>query len=157
MQQAILFEIRCSHCAKVEVWGLERALRELVHAGRYRTQADFDPDMIRELFLIHADKIDCPKCGQKGLATCIAPYETWTWADEVCCERCGKIIPPERLAAVPGTTLCVQCQSALERGDPGDAVDYCPRCGQIMTLKPVSTGGITRYERVCPNCRPSNR
>jgi hypothetical protein len=157
MQQAILFEVRCLHCGKLEVWGLERALRELVRAGRYRTRADFDPDMIRELFLIHADKINCPQCSQKGLSARIAPKEGWSWADETCCERCGKIIPPERLTAVPDTTLCVPCQMALERGESGDVAKYCPRCGEIMTLKPVASGGITRYEQVCPKCRPRNR
>jgi len=166
MQQAIHFEIRCPHCNTLDLWGLECALRALVKSGRYRTRADFDPDMIRELFIIHADKIDCLDCGQKGLSARIAPNDNccgthcslpWTWADEVCCKHCGKIIPPERLAAVPGTMLCVQCQSALERGDPGDTVEYCPRCGEIMTLKSVLTGGITRYEPTCPNCRPRSK
>jgi len=31
------------------------------------------------------------------------------------CERCGKPIDPERLAAVPETTLCVQCKNASEK------------------------------------------
>ncbi len=153
MPEAILFEIRCSHCRAVEIWGLERALRELVRAGRYRARADFDPDMIRELFLIHADKIECPACGGKGVSARIAPKESWSWADETCCERCGKIIPPERMAVMPNAKFCVTCQSALERGETGDAVEYCPRCGEAMTLRPIPTGGITRYEMTCPHCR----
>ena len=166
MPQSILFEVRCPHCRFVELWGLERALRELVAAGRYRARADFDPDMIRELFLIHSDKIDCPECDRKGLSAKLASSDVWSWADEMCCECCGKIIPVERLAAVPGTTLCVKCQTAMERGETSGlpnanhavgAAEYCPRCGEIMTLKPDSSGGITRYVLACPKCRNFRR
>ena len=31
------------------------------------------------------------------------------------CERCGKDIPTERLDVRPDTTLCVQCQSEVEK------------------------------------------
>jgi len=31
------------------------------------------------------------------------------------CERCGKPIDPERLAALPETTLCVKCKNELEK------------------------------------------
>lgn len=31
------------------------------------------------------------------------------------CERCGKPIDPERLAALPETTLCVKCKNDLEK------------------------------------------
>ena len=153
MQPPILFEVRCVHCRFVELWGLERALRELVQTGRYRARADFDPEMIRELFLIHADKINCPQCDQKTLTARIAPPDFWSWTAETCCEQCGRIISSERLAAVPDATLCISCQTAIERGEPADEAQYCPRCGEIMKLKPVSQSGITRYEPVCPNCR----
>ena len=155
MPQTILFEVRCPDCRFVELWGLERALRELVRAGRYHPRADFDPDMVRELFLIHIDKINCPECDRKGLTAHIASKNTWSWADETCCEQCGKIIPPERLAALPGATLCVTCQTAIERGETLGPVEYCPRCGEIMVLKALASGGITRYERSCPRCRPA--
>lgn len=115
MQPTILLEVRCRRCSFVELWGLERALRELVRAGRYRARADFDPDMIRELFLIHIDQIACPKCAEKCLTARIAPPDAWSWGDEVCCEHCGRIIPPERLAARPGAKLCVLCQAEFER------------------------------------------
>lgn len=32
------------------------------------------------------------------------------------CERCGQEISPERLEALPHTTLCVQCKALEERG-----------------------------------------
>ncbi len=31
------------------------------------------------------------------------------------CQRCGKLISPERLEAMPYATLCVDCQAELER------------------------------------------
>ena len=31
------------------------------------------------------------------------------------CERCGQAIDPDRLEIMPHTTLCVRCQSELER------------------------------------------
>jgi DnaK suppressor protein len=31
------------------------------------------------------------------------------------CERCGDVIPPERLAARPASTTCVRCASARSR------------------------------------------
>ncbi len=31
------------------------------------------------------------------------------------CERCGKPIDPERLKALPETTMCVKCKNELER------------------------------------------
>lgn len=34
------------------------------------------------------------------------------------CERCDGIIHPERLRAMPGATLCVECQSAIEKEAP---------------------------------------
>lgn len=33
------------------------------------------------------------------------------------CEECGRMIPSERLLAVPDATLCVPCQQELERFD----------------------------------------
>jgi DnaK suppressor protein len=31
------------------------------------------------------------------------------------CEGCGKSIPPERLEAKPHATLCIECQSKIEK------------------------------------------
>jgi predicted RNA-binding Zn-ribbon protein involved in translation (DUF1610 family) len=138
----------------MEIWGLEHAMRELVRIARYRATANFDPEIIRELFPIHAAQMECPNCGKMELTARIAPKESWTWADEVCCEYCGKIIPAERLAAVPNATLCVNCQSVAERGELLNDAKYCPRCGDAMTLKSISCGnGITRPTFICPNCR----
>lgn len=31
------------------------------------------------------------------------------------CERCGQPIAPERLEAIPETTLCIKCQTLIEK------------------------------------------
>jgi DnaK suppressor protein len=31
------------------------------------------------------------------------------------CDDCGKPIPPERLEAKPQATLCIECQSKVEK------------------------------------------
>lgn len=31
------------------------------------------------------------------------------------CEKCDELIPDARRAAVPGVTLCIQCQEALDK------------------------------------------
>lgn len=39
-----------------------------------------------------------------------APGRGPEWIDGVaCCRECGEVIPARRLAAVPGTGLCVRC------------------------------------------------
>lgn len=38
------------------------------------------------------------------------------WSDgQPHCRECGEVIPARRLAAVPGTGLCVLCQQAADR------------------------------------------
>jgi hypothetical protein len=32
----------------------------------------------------------------------------------ICCSRCNQLVPPSRLAAVPGTHTCVRCQEEKE-------------------------------------------
>lgn len=45
-----------------------------------------------------------------GRVTNRAPGRGPEWIDGVpCCRECGEVIPAWRLAAVPGTGLCVRC------------------------------------------------
>ena len=37
------------------------------------------------------------------------------------CQRCGEAIAPERLEALPHATLCIECQTAIERARGGGA------------------------------------
>lgn len=46
------------------------------------------------------------------------------------CTYCNAVIPPERLNAVPGSTLCVRCQEKAEnvKTDTSHSGEICPRC-----------------------------
>jgi predicted RNA-binding Zn-ribbon protein involved in translation (DUF1610 family) len=52
----------------------------------------------------------------------------------------------------PNADLCVACQAKSDRGEASDAPEYCPRCGNLMTLRQVRRG-LTRYVMACPSCR----
>ncbi len=45
------------------------------------------------------------------------------------CERCGKPIPPERLEVKPDATMCVNCQTEVERLQRRGLVVQRPRWG----------------------------
>lgn len=71
------------------------------------------------------------------------------WGDPNPCEVCGKMIPAERLAVFPDSKVCAACQGKLDRGESVGNVEYCPRCGSPMTLRPTRGAGIMRYQMVC--------
>ncbi|OGR21896.1 MAG: hypothetical protein A3J85_03200 [Desulfobacula sp. RIFOXYA12_FULL_46_16] len=50
------------------------------------------------------------------------------------CRECGEIIPEPRRKAVPGVSLCVPCQSALEARQ-APPVGYNRRAGKDSQLK----------------------
>ena len=114
-------------------------------------------------------KITSARRTQKGSAAYDDGGDTaWKDIDPVLCEDCGQPIPPERLAIVPETTVCVQCKQMRERDgirgrdswvssyDPqGGEEDFCPRCGAPMRLRTTTDDRITRYISVCSaGCRP---
>lgn len=45
------------------------------------------------------------------------------------CERCGKPIPPERLEVKPDATMCVNCQTEVERLQRRGLIIQRPRWG----------------------------
>ena len=111
----MLFEIKCNKCNYYQLWGVEQSISALVRVGKLNFKSDFDVDLIKELFPIHAGSIICPQCKTVGSITAkVAPKKQWAWADEVHCEDCGSEIPPQRLAAVPKTVRCVKCQQLFD-------------------------------------------
>ncbi len=151
------FHVVCLSCDFQQYWGIEAIARALIQIGKLRPTAEFHPDIFCELFQAHSGKIPCPVCRECGLSVREATGEEITWDDAVRCEDCGKEIPAERLEAVPGTTLCVACLKKQETGERSpDQIEYCPRCGSPMELRPDRSGGITRYVSTCtgsPGCR----
>lgn len=114
--ETVAFEIRCRNCDYVELWGLERAIRELIRARKLSVKTDFDAILIQELFRVNCRSVPCPKCRSLATLTAEVPKKNqWTWADEVRCEDCGQEIPAARVAAVPGVSRCVSCQQVFEK------------------------------------------
>lgn len=128
-------------------------VRWLLKIRKIRPGREPDLEILTELFHAMAGQLACPECGATGLIIGPADDEA-DWPGERPCAACGKLISAERLEALPNTTLCAACQRAEEEGRPKVEVDYCPRCGAPMTLRPTTTGGVTRYKLVCTgNCR----
>jgi hypothetical protein len=108
-----------------------------------------------EVLRASAGKLACPQCEAVGL-TAATPDDGVDWPEAATCVGCGKLIPPERLEALPGTTRCAACQDAEETGQGPSEAEYCPRCGSPMAPRLAGGGGIARYVMTCtavPPCR----
>jgi len=159
MQNGIgYYELRCSVCDWLQLCGPGMMRDWLRKVGKIRATSDMDSAILVELFCSCASQYVCPECGQHGLHVAAETDEDWPQA--VSCEVCSKPIPAERLAAIPGTTLCAVCQEKEEQGVDTTQPEYCPSCGALMIVRPSSSGGITRYVASCtgnPPCRPGRR
>jgi predicted RNA-binding Zn-ribbon protein involved in translation (DUF1610 family) len=119
-----------------------------------RPSSQPEPELIGELFRSAAGRFTCPACQTIGLSTrgfVEESDEAWGMARP--CESCGQAIARERLEVFPQTRLCVACQAGADRGQRDAQDEYCPRCGNVMTLRPRVNQGLARYAMVCPKCR----
>ncbi|HZL88078.1 MAG TPA: TraR/DksA C4-type zinc finger protein [Pirellulaceae bacterium] len=96
---------------------------------------------------------NCPGCGAAGYSVAAADDFADEFAAAKECSACGQRIPPERLELFPDATLCVDCQSAIDRGSAPDTQEFCPRCGSRMQVRAARGAGVARYALVCPQCR----
>lgn len=149
------YELRCRQCSWTEVCGTEGMVRWLLKVKKIRPGREPDLEILVELFHAVAGQLACPECGATGLTIALAD-DSADWPEDRPCAACGKLISSERLEAIPDATLCAACQNAEEEGRPRVDLEYCPKCGALMTLRPTKTGGLTRYKLVCtanPPCR----
>lgn len=143
-------ELTCPSCSKVERCQYAQMLARLQGVGVMRRSKDPEPTLVRELFESTADRFVCSNCGHPGLVVRVAQDDDWAdWDDAVSCRDCRKPIPPERLEIFPGTKLCAACQQKDDSG-ANDEPEYCPRCGDIMSVRLKS--GTSRYVMSCPSC-----
>ncbi len=106
--------------------------------------------MVNELFVSTAERFKCANCEHVGLQVTDAhDDDLGDWGEAIACKGCRKPIPPERLEIFPGTTLCATCQQKDDSG-ANDEPEYCPRCGDIMSVQLKS--GTSRYVMSCPGC-----
>jgi len=148
-----LAELACGKCHWTNACGPTAMLAWLRTVKMARRDTEPDLDVIGELFRAAAGRFQCPRCGSVGLA--VRPCdeendEDWGMARK--CEACGRPIDAQRLQVFPQTRRCVDCQARAEGGQDDGPAEYCPRCGNVMQLRP-SARGVTRYTLVCPQCR----
>jgi len=123
--------------------------------GSLRREKEPSPELILELFRSAADRLRCSECGHTGvvIAPCENECDDDAWGMPRGCTSCGKPIPAERIELFPDIRLCVDCQRREESGAVDEQREFCPKCGAVMTLVSRRTGGISRYEMKCPECR----
>lgn len=147
-------DLACQHCDWHTMCGPPQMLHWLKTAEMVRRDAAPDVELLPELLRAAAGRMKCPKCGQTGLAAEAnrdnTDDEDWGMARK--CAGCEEPIPAERLEVFPNAELCVECQARSDRGETSGAVDYCPHCGSVMTMR-QDRRGVTRYVMACPQCR----
>ncbi len=151
-------ELACPKCGWTTVCGPGAMLQWLRAVKMARRDTEPDPELIAELFRSAAGRFECPDCQAKGLIVRASQVEAEEQDDEAwgmarICQSCRRPIPRERLEVFPDTRLCVACQSKDDRKEQGGEVEYCPRCGSVMSLRQTSGAGLTRYKMTCPTCR----
>jgi Zn finger protein HypA/HybF involved in hydrogenase expression len=149
-------ELRCPACPWAEVCGPEAVAGWLRRARKLRARSAAEWDILHEVLQATAGQLACPGCGHVGLSIAPARDEAADWPGARPCSACGQTISEERLRAVPATALCAACQQDEERGRAITEIEYCPRCGAPMELRPAKGGGVARYVLVCtgsPPCR----
>jgi len=143
-------ELVCPACAAVERCGYSQMLMRLQGVGVMRRSKDPEPTLVRELFGSTADRFACATCERVGLHVRQGEADDWEdWGGAVACKSCRQPIPRERLEIFPGTKLCAACQQKDDAG-ANDEPEYCPRCGNIMSVRLKS--GTSRYVMSCPTC-----
>ncbi len=150
------YETACPECGWSELCGPEGMARRMVSARRLKRTSELSLEMLSELFRAAAGSLICPECEHVGLKLKPRSDLDENWPGGRACSACAKTIPQERLELYPEATLCAACQGKIDRGERVGDMDYCPRCGAPMQLRPRQSGGITRYEMVCtarPPCR----
>jgi ssDNA-binding Zn-finger/Zn-ribbon topoisomerase 1 len=126
----------------------------LRQAKMLRRDVQPEPELLGELLRAAVPKLACPRCGATRLAIRpIAEENDEDWGMARVCEECGRPIARERLEVFPDARLCVTCQATADRGGLAGPQEYCPRCGNLMTVRQTRAAGITRYTLACPKCR----
>ncbi len=122
-----------------------------------RRDAEPDAATVEELLRHAASRFVCVACEAIGLELFDEdPHAAAAWGEAVKCEVCQTVIPRERLEVLPGTRRCANCQSREEQGQEVDTADYCPRCGDILQLRPRTGSGLAGYRAYCPTCGRSS-
>ena len=153
--QPLFVRLRCPRCHSSTSCGADEIANRLLVAGKLRRGSQPEWEILVELFRAAAQSFGCDDCGAEGMIVGPADdgEDDGDWGGGKNCEACGRPIASERLQALPATTLCTDCASKEEAGESLEPREFCPRCGAVMTLRQRTTGGLTRYQMICPGCR----
>jgi hypothetical protein len=134
--------------------------------GLLRRAAHPPDELVRELLVANAGRLNCDQCRSVGLVISARSNGDFDvdfdgegegdWQQAVTCEVCRVPIPPERLAVFADARRCVGCQDVADRGESPDEPEFCEKCGSLVELRVSHAGGMTRYKRFCtgiPACR----
>lgn len=142
--------LRCRACGADEDCGPDQILEKLRRLGMFRRESQPPPEVLDELLARAAARLACGACHKCGLE--VRSAGEVSWGDARRCLGCGGSIARERLELFPETELCAACQQKSERAG-GGVPEYCPKCGNVMALRPVHGRGVTHYRLTCPQCR----
>jgi len=146
-----LCRLRCPACDWQTICDSVDVLGRVQVAGMLKRETDPEWGYLFELFSSVAKRLSCESCSHQGLV-CeeVDADDEGDWPEARKCEVCKQVIPAERLEVFPKALRCAVCQ---ESNAPGadDEVEYCGRCGAVMTMR-QSASGITRYKMVCSEC-----
>jgi predicted RNA-binding Zn-ribbon protein involved in translation (DUF1610 family) len=144
------FRLTCPRCGWQSLCDPAEMFARLKTLGMLKRAGEPEWEIVVELFAAAAGRMQCSSCGRTGLMAVPVSETDSDWAEARRCEVCGQPIPRERLLVFPNARRCVGCQ-ALDQSATS-TLDYCPRCGAVMTLRQSRATGITKYELVCPAC-----
>lgn len=148
------WQLRCPACNEMAVFDRAQIIARLDRRGILRRDRKPSTDLLCELLKSAAAAWRCSACQQVGLIVApVEPLDDEDWGMDRRCQRCGQVIPAERLEVFPDAQICATCKQMEQDRPVEDEPQYCPRCGSIMELKPSRGPGISRYEMRCPDCR----
>lgn len=143
-------ELVCPHCQATEICGSAQMLARLRSLSLLRREAKPEASLLVELFRCSVSKFACHACDAIGLD--VREPSSEGWGEARTCIDCFSRIPSERLELFPDAKRCAACE-AKSQSHAGLDREFCPRCGEVLTLKLRRGGGIARYDMTCPHCR----
>lgn len=147
--------ILCKHCGR-KVLLTNDLLARILNNNRIN-----DSSLTEQDFSLLTSMLKCTCCGKKNaevfLTGSLKEKLFCNSLPAVTCKICNNPIPEERLRAVPGTDMCVNCKDNDEKGLLNKSEPYfCKRCGAKMVWRFTKQVLPTRYFLGCsrfPSCR----
>ena len=148
-----LVELGCPRCGETSLSSAGEIAHRLAANGMLRRESDPEWEVMVELLKSLASSLTCSDCAHQGLVVREADeFDDEAWGMGRRCEMCGQPIPPERLEIFPDSRTCAICKNRDEQGMISEDIEFCPKCGGVMELKPSRGVGITRYTYRCTEC-----